>query len=58
MSIGDDILGLNEATESTPLVSKADTVASLDLVRDDAKKARPHLIHSIAASLRKYVEAL
>jgi hypothetical protein len=39
-----DISGLRHAIERTPVNSKADALAALDLIRDEAKKREPDLI--------------
>ena len=51
-----DISELNGAIEKTPIVSKADALAALDLVRDETD---PTLRLSVAmvAALRRYIEA-
>jgi hypothetical protein len=51
-------LGLRHAIERTPVNSKADALAALDLIRDEAKKREPDLIIQMVVALRKYVETL
>lgn len=53
-----DISGLRHAIEGTPVNSKADALAALDLIRDEAKKREPDLIIQMVIALRKYVETL
>ena len=53
-----DISGLRHAIETTPVNSKTDALAALDLIRDEAKKREPDLIIQMVIALRKYVETL
>jgi hypothetical protein len=53
-----DISGLRRAIERTPVNSKADALAALDLILDEAKKREPDLIIQMVIALRKYVETL
>jgi hypothetical protein len=53
-----DISGLRHAIERRPVNSKADALAALDLIRDEAKKREPDLIIQMVIALRKYVETL
>jgi hypothetical protein len=53
-----DFSGLRHAIERTPVSSKADALAALDLIRDEAKKREPDLIIQMVIALRKYVETL
>lgn len=53
-----DISGLRHAIERPPVSSKADALAALDLIRDEAKKREPDLIIQMVIALRKYLEAL
>jgi hypothetical protein len=52
-----DISVLNEAIEKTPVVSKEDALAIIDLIRDEATEPE-HLIHASATALRKFIEGL
>jgi hypothetical protein len=53
-----DISVLNEAIEQTPVVSKEDALAIIDLIRDEATESEQHLIHASVTALRKFVEGL
>jgi hypothetical protein len=53
-----DISGLRRAIERMPVNSKADALAALDLIGDEAKKREPDLIIQMVIALRKYVETL
>ena len=53
-----DISVLNEAIEQTPVVSKEDALAIIDLIRDDATEPEQHLIYASATALRKFIEGL
>jgi hypothetical protein len=52
-----DISVLNEAIEKAPIVSKEDALALIDFIREEAMAPEQHLIHSAAATLRKFIEA-
>jgi hypothetical protein len=53
-----DISGLRREIERTPVNSKADALAALDLIHEEAKKREPDLIIKMVIALRKYVETL
>jgi hypothetical protein len=53
-----DISVLNEAIEKTPVVSKEDALAIIDLIRDEATEPEQHLIQASATALRKFIEGL
>ena len=50
-----DISVLNDAIVKTPVVSKEDALAALDLICDEATEEQ-HLIHSAASALREFIE--
>ena len=53
-----DISALRSAIENSPVLSKVDALAALDLIGEEATKREPDLIISMVIALRKYVEAL
>jgi hypothetical protein len=53
-----DISGLRHAIERTPVNSKADALAALDLIHEEAKNREPDLIIKMVIALRKFVETL
>jgi len=53
-----DISPLNDAIERTPVASKADALAALDLIRDEAAEEEQDLVLSMVSALRKYLAAL
>ena len=48
-----DIGDVNDAIEQTPIVSKADALAALDLIRDETIQPGHHLVGSMVAALRR-----
>jgi hypothetical protein len=53
-----DVSALRRAIQSTPVLSKVDALAALDLIGEEATKKEPELISSMVIALRKYVETL
>ena len=51
-----DISVMGDTIERTPIASKADALAALDLIRDEAVEPGQHLIHHVAMVLRRYIE--
>jgi hypothetical protein len=51
-----DISGLRQAIERTAVNSKADALAALDLIHEEAKNREPDLIIKMVIALRKFVE--
>ena len=49
-------LAWNDAIEQTPIVSKADALAALDLIRDETIQPQHHLVISMIAALRGFIE--
>jgi len=47
-----NISGATDAIERTPIASKADTLAALDLIRDESIDAPHHLVIAMVAALR------
>ena len=53
-----DLSALNDAIERTPIASKADALAALDVIHDEvAEEPDQHLIISVVAALRSYLVA-
>jgi len=50
-----DLSSLNDAIERAPITSKADALAALDLIRDEAAEEGQHLTISMVAALRNYL---
>jgi hypothetical protein len=48
-----NISGVNDAIERTPIASKADALAALDLIRDETIQPGHHLVGSMVAALRR-----
>ena len=53
-----DVSALRRAIESSPVLSKVDALAALDLIGEEVTKKEPDLIISMVIALRKYVETL
>lgn len=53
-----DVSALRRAIQSTPVLSKVDALAALDLICEEVTKKEPDLIISMVIALRKYVETL
>jgi hypothetical protein len=51
-----DMSALRRAIQSTPVLSKVDAIAALDLIGEEATKKEPELIISMVIALRNYVE--
>jgi hypothetical protein len=51
-----DISQVNDLIERTPIASKADALAALDLIRDETIQPQHHLVVSMIAALRRYIE--
>ena len=51
-----DISVMGDTIERTPIGSKADALAALGLIRDEAVEPGQHLIHHVAMALRRYIE--
>jgi hypothetical protein len=53
-----DLSALNDAIERTPIASKADALAALDVIHDEAaEEPDQHLIISMVVALRSYLVA-
>jgi hypothetical protein len=48
--------GVNDAIERTPIASKVDALAALDLIRDETIQPGHHLVLSMIAALRRYLK--
>jgi len=53
-----DTSALRLAIQSTPVLSKVDALAALDLIGEEATNKEPELMISMVIALRKYVERL
>ena len=51
-----DISGINDLIEQTPIASKADAHAALDLIRDETMQPAHHLVIAMIAALRGFIE--
>ena len=51
-----DMSALRRAIQSTPVLSKVDAIAALDLIGEEATKKEPELIISMVMALRNYAE--
>jgi hypothetical protein len=51
-----DISNLNEAIERTPITSKADALAALDLIVAETIQPGHQLVTSIVTELRRYLD--
>jgi hypothetical protein len=51
-----DISEVNDLIERTPIVSKADALAALDLIRDETIEPGHHLVIVMITALRRYIE--
>ena len=51
-----DISEVNDLIERTPIASKADAYAALDLIRDETIQPGHHLVIAMIAELRRYIE--
>jgi len=51
-----NISGVKDAIEQTPIASKADALAALDLIRDETIQPGHHLVMSMIVALRRYIE--
>ena len=49
-------LAWNDAIEQTPIVSKADALAALDLIRGETIQPQHHLVVAMIAALRGFIE--
>jgi hypothetical protein len=47
---------VNDAIERTPIASKVDALAALDLIRDETIQPGHHLVLSMIAALRRYLK--
>jgi hypothetical protein len=47
-----NISGVNDAIERTPIASKADALAALDLIRDETIQPGHHLVIAMIAALK------
>jgi hypothetical protein len=53
-----DMSALRRAIQSTPVLSKVDALAALDLIGEEATKKEPQLVISMVTALRNYLERL
>jgi hypothetical protein len=51
-----DISEVNDLIARTPIASKADALAALDLIRDETSQPGHHLVIAMIAALRSYIE--
>ncbi len=51
-----DISEVNDLIEQTPIASKADALAALDLIQDETIQPQHHLVLAMLVALRGYIE--